>query len=94
MTLTLSDQGMLPPMFALCPSVMRQAATITMAIEVEGGHARFMSSASTSPATRKTKDFVIRRELRFAEGDVVNAFILERGPQARAGAWASSRRSR
>ena len=77
MTLMLSDQGHASANVRVVPKRDDATHTITMAIEVKEGTPIFVERIEVAGNTQ-TKDFVIRRELRFAEGDVVNAFILER----------------
>jgi outer membrane protein insertion porin family len=77
MTLMLSDQGLPSANVRVVPKRDEATRTITMAIEVKEGTPVFVERIEVAGNTQ-TKDFVIRRELRFAEGDAVNAFILER----------------
>jgi outer membrane protein insertion porin family len=77
MTLSLSDQGHPSANVRVVPKRDEASRTITMAIEVEEGKPIFVERIEVAGNT-ETKDFVIRRELRFAEGDAVNSFILER----------------
>jgi outer membrane protein insertion porin family len=77
MTLMLSDQGHAAANVRVVPKRDEATRTITMAIEVKEGTPVYVERIEVAGNTQ-TKDFVIRRELRFAEGDVVNAFILER----------------
>jgi outer membrane protein insertion porin family len=77
MTLMLSDQGHASASVRVVPKRDVATHTITMAIEVKEGTPIYVERIEVAGNTQ-TKDFVIRRELRFAEGDVINAFILER----------------
>ena len=77
MTLALSDQGHASANVHMVPKRDEATRTITMAIEVREGTPIYVERIEVS-GNSQTKDFVIRRELRFAEGDPVNAFILER----------------
>jgi outer membrane protein insertion porin family len=77
MTLMLSDQGHASANVRVVPKRDEATHTITMVIEVKEGTPIYVERIELAGNTQ-TKDFVIRRELRFAEGDVVNAVILER----------------
>jgi outer membrane protein insertion porin family len=77
MTLALSDQGHPSANVRVVPKRDEASRTIIMAIEVQEGTPIFVERIEVAGNTQ-TKDFVIRRELRFAEGDAVNSFILER----------------
>jgi outer membrane protein insertion porin family len=78
MTLALSDQGHASAKVRVVPTRAPGGGTVSMAIEVEEGPAVTVERIDIVGNTY-TKDFVIRRELRFAEGSPVNAFVLERG---------------
>ena len=52
--------------------------TIAIAFHVEEGPRIYVERIDIV-GNKKTKDFVIRREFRVAEGDAVNAFMIERG---------------
>ena len=78
MTLALSDQGHPAANVRLVPRRDPSRHTISMEIEVEEGRAITVERIEIVGNTH-TKDFVIRRELRFSEGSPVNRFILERG---------------
>jgi outer membrane protein insertion porin family len=77
MTLNLSDQGHPSANVRIVPKRDEASRTITMAIEVQEGTPVYVERIEVV-GNAQTKDFVIRRELRFIEGDRVNAFILER----------------
>ena len=77
MTLSLSDQGHASANVRMVPKRDEASRTISMAIEVQEGTPIYVERIEVVGNTQ-TKDFVIRRELRFVEGDPVNAFILER----------------
>ena len=77
MTLSLSDQGHASANVRMVPKRDEASRTISMAIEVQEGTPIYVERIEVVGNTQ-TKDFVIRRELRFVEGDRVNAFILER----------------
>jgi outer membrane protein insertion porin family len=76
-SLLLSDQGHASASVRVVGKRDEATHTITMAIEVKEGTPVHVERIEVAGNTQ-TKDFVIRRELRFAEGDVVNVFILER----------------
>ena len=78
MTLALSDQGHASANVRVVPKRDQGGRTISMEIDVEEGPAVYVERIEIVGNTQ-TKDFVIRRELRFAEGSPVNAFVLERG---------------
>ena len=78
MTLALSDQGHASANVRLVPKRDPGGRTISMEIDVQEGPAVYAERIEIVGNTH-TKDFVIRRELRFAEGSPVNAFVLERG---------------
>jgi outer membrane protein insertion porin family len=76
-TLALGKQGY--PFVEVRPSPVRDAATHTMEVGfrlAEGPH--IYVERIDIVGNTKTKDSVIRRQLRIAEGDPVNAFLLER----------------
>lgn len=78
LTLALSDQGRA---FARVRAVpVRDARTHTMGIKylIEEGP-RITIERIDVVGNKKTKDWVIRREFRIGEGEVVNAFLIERG---------------
>jgi outer membrane protein insertion porin family len=77
MTLNLSDQGHPSANVRMLPKRDEASRTISMAIEVQEGTPIYVERIEVV-GNAQTKDFVIRRELRFTEGDRVNAFILER----------------
>jgi outer membrane protein insertion porin family len=78
MTLALSDQGHASANVRIVPKRDPQGRTISMEIAIQEGPAVYAERIEIVGNTH-TKDFVIRRELRFAEGSPVNAFVLERG---------------
>jgi outer membrane protein insertion porin family len=78
MTLALSDQGHAAANVRAVPKRDPASHTIALQIDVEDGPAVTVERIDIVGNTH-TKDFVIRRELRFAEGAPVNAFVLERG---------------
>ena len=77
MTLSLSDQGHASANVRMVPKRDEASRTISLAIEVQEGTPIYVERIEVVGNTQ-TKDFVIRRELRFVEGDRINAFILER----------------
>ena len=78
MTLALSDQGLAFAQVKTTPKRDDAGRTIAVAFRVEEGP-RIHVERIDIVGNKKTKDFVIRREFRFAEGDAVNAFMIERG---------------
>jgi outer membrane protein insertion porin family len=76
-TLALGDRGHASANVRVVPKRDEASRTITMAIEIVEGTPIYVERIDVTGNTQ-TKDFVIRRELRFNEGDPVNAFILER----------------
>src|SRR5262249_49424646 len=80
MTLALSDQGL--AYAQIKPKPIRDSAnhTIAIAFQVEEGPRIYVERIEIVGNT-KTKDFVIRREFRVAEGDLVNALLIDRGRQ-------------
>jgi outer membrane protein insertion porin family len=78
MTLALSDQGHAAANVRVVPKRDPAGRTISMEIEVEEGPAVTVERVEIV-GNAQTKDFVIRRELRFSEGSPVNAYVLERG---------------
>src|SRR6185436_1930123 len=78
LTLALSDKG---HAFARVKAVQKRQAggrSIDIAFLVEQGP-RVHVERIDIVGNKKTKDFVIRREFRIAEGDPVNSFRIERG---------------
>ena len=77
LTLALSDRG---HAFARVKAVPKRAAGRTMDVGflIEEGP-RVHVERIDIVGNKKTKDFVIRREFRIAEGDPVNSFLIERG---------------
>ncbi len=78
MTLALSDQGLAFAQVKPTPKRDNAGRTIAVAFRVEEGPRIFVERIDIV-GNKKTKDFVIRREFRVAEGDAVNAFMIERG---------------
>ena len=78
MTLALSDQGLAFAQVKPTPKRDNAGRTIAIAFRVEEGPRIFVERIDIV-GNKKTKDFVIRREFRVAEGDAVNAFMIERG---------------
>jgi outer membrane protein insertion porin family len=78
MTLALSDQGLAFAQVKAAPKRDTDGHTIAIAFRVEEGPRIYVERIDIV-GNRKTKDFVIRREFRVAEGDAVNAFMIERG---------------
>src|SRR5262249_10181686 len=78
MTLALSDQGQASARVRAVPKRDPASRTISMELDVEEGPAVTVEGIEIV-GNAQTKDVVIRRELRFAEGSAVNAFVLERG---------------
>lgn len=78
MTLALSDQGQPGAQVKAAPKRDDTGRTIAVAFRVvDGPH--IMVERIDIIGNKKTKDFVIRREFKVAEGDVVNAFMIDRG---------------
>jgi outer membrane protein insertion porin family len=77
-SLALSDQGLAAAKVRVVPKRDAARRTVTMAIEIEDAPPVFVERIDIV-GNAQTKDYVIRRELRFTEGDPVNAFLLERG---------------
>lgn len=77
MTLALSAQGHVSARVRAVP--VRDAASriISVGFSIEEGPKIFAERIEIT-GNAKTKDYVIRRELRIAEGDAVNALLLER----------------
>jgi outer membrane protein insertion porin family len=77
MTLALSDRGY--PAIQVRPVETRDGATHTIAVgfHLAQGPRLYVERIDIVGNT-KTKDFIIRRQLRIEEGDAVNAFLLER----------------
>jgi outer membrane protein insertion porin family len=78
MTLALSDQGLAFAQVKAAPKRDADGHTIAIAFRVEEGPRIFVERIDIV-GNKKTQDFVIRREFRVAEGDAVNAFLLESG---------------
>jgi outer membrane protein insertion porin family len=78
MTLALSDQGHASARVRAVPKRDPVSHTIGMEMQIEDGPMVTIERIEIV-GNAQTKDFVIRRELRFAEGSAVNPFILERG---------------
>jgi len=78
MTLALSDQGHAAAQVRVSPKRDKAGHTIAVAFRVEDGP-KITVERVDIVGNKKTKDFVIRREFRIAEGDVVNSFMIERG---------------
>ncbi len=78
LTLALADRGHVAVRVKAIPKrdVARHAVDIVFAIE-QGP--RILVERIDIVGNKKTKDFVIRREFRVAEGEPVNAFLIERG---------------
>lgn len=71
----LSEQG---HVFARVKPLPRRAGNvITMVFSIEEGKPAYVERIDVT-GNKKTKDEVIRRELRLAEGDPVNTFLIER----------------
>ena len=78
MTLALSDQGLASAQVKAEPKRDSAGRTIAIAFRVAEGPRIYVERIDIV-GNRKTKDFVIRREFKVAEGDVVNAFMIDRG---------------
>ena len=78
MTLALSDAGLAFAQVKPMPKRDNAGHTIAIAFRVEEGPRIYVERIDIV-GNRKTKDFVIRREFRVAEGDAVNALMIERG---------------
>ena len=78
MTLALSDQGLVSAQVKPVPKRDAAGHTIAVAFQVVEGPRIYVERIEIT-GNKKTKDFVIRREFRIAEGDAVNAFLIERG---------------
>jgi outer membrane protein insertion porin family len=78
MTLALSDQGLAAAQVKPVPKRDAAGHTIAVAFQVIEGPRIYVERIEIA-GNLKTKDFVIRREFRVAEGDPVNAFLIERG---------------
>jgi outer membrane protein insertion porin family len=77
MTLALSDRGY--PAMQVRPVEVRDGATHTIAVGFHLAQGpRMYVERIDIVGNAKTKDFVIRRQMRIEEGDAVNAFMLER----------------
>jgi len=77
MMLALSDRGYAFMQVRPVPARDGASHTIAITFSVEEAPHIYVERIDIVGNT-KTKDFVIRRELRIAEGDAVNAFLLER----------------
>src|SRR5262249_34681888 len=77
MTLALSEQG--HASMQVHPIPLRDAASRSVSVEfrIEEG-AKIIIERIEIVGNANTKDFVIRRQLKIAEGDIANAFLLER----------------
>lgn len=78
LTLALSDQGQAFARVRAMPKRDAARRTIDIVMRIEEGPRIFVERIDIV-GNKKTKDFVIRREFRIAEGDPVNAFLIERG---------------
>ncbi len=78
MMLALGDQGLASAQVRPMPKRDATGHTIAIAFHIEEGPRITVERVEIAGNT-KTKDFVIRRQFRIAEGDAVNAFLLERG---------------
>ena len=78
MTLALSDKGHAFARVKAVPKRQAGGRAIDIAFLVEQGP-RVHVERIDIVGNKKTKDFVIRREFRIAEGDPVNSFLIERG---------------
>src|SRR5581483_579855 len=78
MTLALSDQGQAAAQVRPVPKRDAAGRTIAVAFRIEEGPRIYVERIDIV-GNQKTKDYVIRREFKVAEGDVVNAFLIERG---------------
>jgi outer membrane protein insertion porin family len=78
MTLALSDQGHASANVKAVPKRDAAGRTIGMELNIEEGPSVTVERIEIV-GNVQTKDFVIRRELRFAEGSAVNPYVLERG---------------
>ncbi|HKD58314.1 MAG TPA: outer membrane protein assembly factor BamA [Hyphomicrobiaceae bacterium] len=78
MTLALSDQGLAFAQVKPTPKRDAEGHTIAIAFHVEEGPRIYVERIEIV-GNKKTQDFVIRREFRVAEGDAVNAFLIESG---------------
>ncbi|HET6927224.1 MAG TPA: outer membrane protein assembly factor BamA, partial [Hyphomicrobiaceae bacterium] len=78
MTLALSDQGLAFAQVKPTPKRDAEGHTIAIAFLVEEGPRIYVDRIEIV-GNKKTQDFVIRREFRVAEGDAVNAFLIEAG---------------
>ena len=77
MTLALSDRGYAAAQVRPLPVRDGASHTIGVGFSIEEGPHIYIERIDIQ-GNSKTKDFVIRRELRIAEGDAVNAVLLER----------------
>ena len=78
MTLALSDQGLAFAQVKPMPKRDAEGHTIAIAFHVEEGPRIYVERIEIV-GNKKTQDMVIRREFRVAEGDAVNAFLIESG---------------
>ena len=78
MTLALSDQGHQAAQVRAQPKRDAAGRTVAVAFKVEDGP-RITVERIDIVGNRKTKDYVIRREFKVAEGELVNSFLAERG---------------
>jgi outer membrane protein insertion porin family len=78
MTLALSAQGHASMEVRAIPVRDAASHTIGIGFSIDQGPRVYVERIDIVGNT-KTKDFVIRRQLRIDEGDAVNAFLLERG---------------
>lgn len=78
MMLALGDQGLASAQVKPMPKRDATGRTIAIAFHIEEGP-RITVERIEITGNEKTKDFVIRREFRIAEGDAVNGFLIERG---------------
>ena len=78
MTLALSDDGLAFAQVKAAPKRDNAGRTVAIAFRVEEGPRIYVERIDIV-GNKKTNDFVIRREFRVAEGDAVNAFMIERG---------------
>jgi len=78
MTMALTDQGLAFAQVKPTPKRDNAGRTIAITFRVEEGPRIYVERIDIV-GNKKTKDFVIRREFRVAEGDAVNALMIERG---------------
>lgn len=77
MTLKLSEQGHVFARVKAVPTRDETTRTMMIGFRIEEGTKAYAERIDIT-GNIKTKDYVIRRELRIAEGDPVNAMLLER----------------